>query len=268
VFSIGYLAMNAHTWTRFYSRLWHLVLGMSYSKNILQNTKTVGFAYFFLLLFCTRVIYNILVNVLKEVEVHIVAVLVSLVGFFMGVYGWWMPWSLDLAMYMVVFFHVGHLIHQYHVLEKIRENAILYFVFSSLMAFMLYYSKICIADRGYGDYLVVIIGSVSGFFLLYYVCNYLVNARISARIKSAVVLIGQSASCILILYTLFNQKILKYITGILGYHGVYALLISCSIQILSGTVLYIGSLYLQDKGGKLIAFGKCKIMSSRNESSL
>lgn len=96
-----------------------LLLGMSLSRKILTNVKSIGQFYFVLLLFIVKMLYILVNHFVKTIEkktgkphnmIYIYIGIITYIGVLLGKNGYWLPWSLDIALYSLIFFHIGYLL--------------------------------------------------------------------------------------------------------------------------------------------------------------
>lgn len=237
VFCVVYMVLNVKDLKGVFSKSIQLILGISYSKNIFESIKSVGPVYFILLLFCLKLIYNITAHIFEGKNLHIAILTLSILGFILGKNGWWLPWSLDIALYALVFYHIGFLINQYKILERVKKNPTLYFPLSLIWAYMIYEGSMEIAIRNYGDYLIVVMGAVAGYLLLYSLCSYIINARIFVILKMCLISIGQSTMWILIIHTVFNGLIIRILSMKFNPNYIYSMVGACIIEVIVGVLI-------------------------------
>lgn len=108
----------------------------------------------------------------------------------LGRVGLWLPWSIDVAMYAVVFYQLGVVFRKYDVLNKVREHHALYFFLSAVWAYMIYSGGMEIASRSYGQYGIVILGAMAGTLLLYMLSVYIDDAL--PVVRRILQLVGES----------------------------------------------------------------------------
>ena len=169
--------------------------GISFTDKIFTSFESVGPIYFILLLFVTRIIYTILDHIIKNDGLLTIAVvLISLGGVYLGLQGYWLPWSLDIACYSLVFYHIGTAIRNNNIFAIIRNNGSSYFVLSSVWAYMIYKGSMEIAVRNYGKYGLTIIGATAGTLLLYSLSSY-----ISAKTCVATAVLSKLGQCSIVI---------------------------------------------------------------------
>jgi fucose 4-O-acetylase-like acetyltransferase len=195
--------------------------------------------YFILLLFAVQMLYLLLDAVMKDEKVKLLAViLLSWGGMKLGTKGYWLPWSVDVALYALVFYQIGVYVHQYHLLERLKKAHAAYFVLASLWAYMIAQGGMEIAVRNYGSYGLVVLGATAGVLLFYQLAAHLTVAL--PMLADVLAFLGRSTIVILIVYTLLNGNIKALVAKRFDQGGVACmvlciliqLLLSCAIQYL------------------------------------
>ena len=208
VFVGAYLLLNFRNWSAGYFKdmIIKYLLGMSFSKRLLTDIPSVGPVYFILLLFAVRLIYMICDRICRNnKELAVLTIIISLAGAELGNKGFWLPWSIDVAMYCLVFYYIGVLFKQYGILKKIRERKILYFVFASIWAYMIYAGSMEISIRNYGSYGLVILGSVSGVLVVMQLAYFIEEKQ--PALSKLFSLLGEFTLYILIITVLLGNRI-------------------------------------------------------------
>ncbi|MBR1408260.1 MAG: acyltransferase family protein [Clostridia bacterium] len=208
LFVVAKLLLENRLWSRAYFReaIVRYIYGISYTKKLFGEIGSVGPVYFILMLFVARLVYTILAKIIKE-ERHLSAAVlcISVFGMILGKEGLWLFWSIDVACYSLVFYHIGVLIRRYDLLRRIREWDAVYFILSPIWAYMIYAGSMEIAVRNYGNYGVVLLGAVAGTLIVYKLSAYIsFKMPVIARFLS---LSGRFSMPILMVHTLFNGKI-------------------------------------------------------------
>ena len=140
IFVLGVLLLNIRNWSGLYLKtvIEQYTLGMSFSKNILTDVSSVGPVYFILMLFAVRLIYMFIEHFVNSEMYKVIWVLMlSLIGMKLGESGYWLPWSIDVALYSLVFYQIGIYLRKYSVLTQIKNRYFLYFMLSPIWAYMI-----------------------------------------------------------------------------------------------------------------------------------
>ncbi len=238
VFVAGVLLLNINQWSLGFIRetLIQYAFGISYSNKVFTDIPSVGPVYFILLLFFVRVIYMLIDRFAKRtIDLWIIVLGVSLGGVYLGHYGFWLPWSIDVAFYCVAFYHLGYQFRQRGILDSLKKKSIVYFLLSPIWVFSIYSGGMEIAIRKYGEYGIIIIGAVSGIVLIVmlagFIDNHLPICRELFRFS------GEASIIILIIHTLLGRQINSFISR--WFHPDYLpyLIVSLVIQVCLGLLI-------------------------------
>lgn len=212
------------------------LFGISFSNKIFNNIVSVGPVYFILMLFMTRFLYMLLNQIIKEQKKMSFAILcISILGVILGKEGWWLPWSIDIACYSLIFYHIGVSIRENKILTKVRNWHISYFVLSPIWVYMIYSGSMEIVIRNYGDYGVVILGAVAGTLLVYKVSVYICNEWpvISLFLDWA----GKESIIILFVHTILSGRIQNIIGSRFNNEYILATILVILIQVVLGIII-------------------------------
>lgn len=235
VFVAAFLVLNIKRWSVPFvaETLEKYALGISFARKLFSDVASVGPVYFILMLFVVRVIYVALDHIVEDERKKWCAViLVSLAGMALGRVGLWLPWSIDVAMYAVVFYQLGVVFRKYDVLNKVREHHALYFFLSAVWAYMIYSGGMEIASRSYGQYGIVILGAMAGTLLLYMLSVYIDDAL--PVVRRILQLVGESNLIILIVHTLLGGRIGSLAEQFFYPENFSYMVVCCAIQVLLG----------------------------------
>ena len=236
VFGIVYILVTRVGWT---TELIRVLVGMSYAKNLLTNVGSIGPVYFILMLFVVRIVY-VLIDYFVKNELHknVLICFCAILGVGLGRIGWWLPWSVDCAMFSLVFYHAGYYMKKYNVLDWCKERPYLYFVLSPVFALMVYRGGMELAVRAYSTIGLLFIGVVASFLLLYMACEYISN-KLPRTICMVIQWVGESTGYILSVHTLFNGAICYWAEKALklNVNNVYHLAVTVVLQIILGVVV-------------------------------
>lgn len=182
------------------------LLGMSFSQNLFSDIPSVGTVYFILMLAAIRLIYLFVDHGIKSEELKLLVVAcISLLGMKLGRNGFWMPWSIDIACYAMIFYQIGIYFRKYDLLAKVRDFHLAYFILTLIWVYMIYMGSMEIAVRNYGRYGLVILGSVAGVLLVYKLSAYISGTL--PVITKFLTLISENSMVILIVHTLLDGVI-------------------------------------------------------------
>ena len=214
------------------------LLGMSFSGVFLQDIASIGPVYFILMLFVVRLIYLVIDHFVKSDLIKwIIVLLCAAIGVFLGNRGWWLPWSIDVALYSLLFYHLGVVFRKYNLVRTVTDQSWLYFLLSAIWAYMIYRGGMEIALRKYQSYGIVIIGALAGILVV-----LILSSFISARlffVRSALSFIGQSCLYILIAHTLLNSLINQWLGQHMQQDGFALMCLSILLQIVIALIARI-----------------------------
>lgn len=236
VFCILDFILKTETWNMktIVAKFLKYVFGISFSNKFLNSIASIGPVYFILLLFCVRVIYILIDNFVRKESHKVVAVVaVSFLGTLLGKCGLWLPWSLDCAMYAVIYYMIGYYCKKYEVLRFVKENLILYFVLATTWAYMIYRGSMEMASRTYNSYGLVILGAVSAIMLVYLLGSYIYD-ELPRWITRVFISLGKNTLYILIAHTLIRKFTNPFVGMIFDSDYIYYMVVNISIQLLVG----------------------------------
>lgn len=208
VFALGTVLLGFRSWSRAWlkSTAVSCALGMSFSDRILQNVGSVGPVWFVLLLLTVRLIYLPIGKCIRSESAKWAAVLsLSLLGCYLGKLGWWLPWSADIALYSLVFYHLGAVMRQHGAVEYVRAHPPVYFLLSPVLAYLVYTGSPELAARHYGQYGLGVLGALAGILLLILLADAIKNRYPLAC--GVFRTLGECSIYILVLHTLLRAQI-------------------------------------------------------------
>ena len=213
---------------------------MSYAKNVFTNVASIGPVYFILMLFVVRMIYLLLDCYVKnELHKNIFICFLTIIGIALGRNGWWLPWSADCALFSLAFYHVGYYIKKYNVLAWCKDRPYLYFAFAPVFALMVYRGGMELAIREYSTIGLLFIGVVAIFLLLYMLFEY-ISSKLPRAVCMLIQWVGESTGYILIVHTLFNNTIYRWVEIVLrlNVNNIFHMMATVAIQIVLGVIVY------------------------------
>ena len=224
----------------FLAELTTLASGLSGTKLWLCDVPTVGPMFLIPLLFITKLLYSIVALCKKEWLKNALVLMLLFGGLWLGERGAWLPWSVDLALVCLLFYHIAHCMRTYQVLEKSRENPWLYFPLVFLWWLMQWSGAMELTVRQYMDIGISVLGVCGAFIVLYMLCSYL-SSNLPRWMAKLSALVGQSTASILIVHTLFADEIGSFLSDTLGLTStnVYYLVATIAFQLLVGTACFL-----------------------------
>lgn len=238
IFSILYILLHYPEQSLDYM-IGNLTMGMSFSKNILTEFQSVGPIYFVLLLFLVRILFIIINKITVNIYYQLLlCFILSLVGFYLGQNGLWLPWSLDIALYTMLIYALGYAFKYHDLLITIYNNLWLYFISSTIWAYAVFKSGIELAIRHYNTFTIGIIGSISGIIT---VAVFIQLIHLSKRytFKNILATIGTYSLDILLLHTLTDHLFRETFAQFLNQNYIYFYLLNIGTQITIAVILSI-----------------------------
>lgn len=222
-----------------------LLWGVSYTERILPDMPTVGPVWFFLFLFLVKLACLLIERVPKRSLRYALPAGCVAAGALLGKYGFWLPWSADVALFCTVFYLVGVLFRRWRITEWAAEHPWCYFLLSPLWLYAVKRGSLELAVRNYGEAAgLAVLGACGGFLLLHLLCGWLCRVLPGVFVRSAGK-VGAATAYILILHTLYGGRINgwidRFLTAPLGLKQTNALFcaVSVLIQVLLGTAAFL-----------------------------
>lgn len=243
-FGVIYLFSKCYggTLQQYWDTIKQIMLGMSFSKNVLTNVGLIGSMYFVLMLFIIRLLYQAINRIVpNDFSCILVCLCISWGGVALGKAGYWLPWSFDVACYAIIFYMIGHFFQKYGIMDKVQANHVIYFLLCPVWVYMIYAGSMEIAIRNYGSYGLVIIGSVCGVLMVYKFCGY-INREMPV-LAGVLGRIGRSTMYILIVHKLFGATIGNVMVCFVSPDG-FAYLVICTVLQIAFSVTVVWFLRL------------------------
>lgn len=240
LFVMGFLLLNyQHINYGFKETFIRFLLGISFSQAIFDNTLSVGPVYSILMIFVIQLIYIFIDHIIKNETYKVLAIVcISIFGMMLGRNGFWMPWSIDISCYALVFYLIGIYIKKYDLLSKVKDYHISYFILTPIWVYMIYAGSMEVAVRKYGQYGLVIIGSLAGVLLIYKLAAYIADTF--SVLRKILELTGRSYIAVIIVHTLVGRKIYNLVSYGFDSEGILYLVCSVLLQIiLSGAIVEV-----------------------------
>lgn len=229
----GIILVNWKSWSvEYFDAVFkQYLLGMSFSQKVFTNISSVGPIYFILLLLLVRLLYlGIDQWIENEVGKWIVVFAISLMGVWLGNKGYWLPWSMDIVCYALIFYQIGICAKKHHLLNFVKEHHIMYFLLIPVWGYMISRGGMEIAIRNYGQYGLAIAGAVSGVLIIYKLAAYITEDRpiVAAFLEKC----GQYSVIILSVHTMLGGIIGNVVAYRLNPYSAHYMLLVIFIQIM------------------------------------
>ena len=238
-FAVFYIAAN-HLGT--FEEFKAVVLGMSATKELFGGVLPIGPVYCLLLLFAVKSLYICVDRCKNEWGKHSLVLGLFLLGAALGKSGNWLPWSMDCAMFSLLFYHIAHNMRKRNALDTCKKLPWLYFPLSCVWAVMVHRGSMDLVGRQYQNLGITVAGVTAAFLLLYLLCDSLAS-RLPAAACKAVSVIGRSAAPILVISSAFGDMISYFVASVLElYPGKLPyLIVSLMIRIGLGSIVFLVS---------------------------
>ena len=213
------------------------ILSISFTKRILTGTDMIGPVWFLTMLFMTKLIYMVIARFTKDNLRHAVVLITGLLGIALAGFGFWLPWSIDVALYAVWLYHIGFIIKKYSVFDLIKNARWVYFILSAVLAFFIHTGIGELAIRQYKPYGGVVIAAVAGTLLCYLFSEWI--TKDNSPVTGVAALGGQGTLYILIVHALFRKEIYAFLSSKIGIieGSFYNLMAGILIQVVAGILI-------------------------------
>ena len=91
----------------------------------------------------------------------------SIIGYLLGINGYWLPWSIDVTFTCMIFYYFGYILKKYDLLNKIISNNLIIIVLLILWIIGIKYFCIELALRNYPYYLCSFITAICGTLVIF-----------------------------------------------------------------------------------------------------
>lgn len=217
-----------------------VLLGMTHSKNLLQDVEGLGVVALLLTLFLIKLSYIFIDKIKSEGLKHFVVLMLFIGGVFLGVKGYWLPWSVDVALVGIGLYHLAQCMRKYDLLTICKNAPYVYFPLSAIFIYELYDSPVNFEWRGYFNVGLMILGSISVFVILYNMSSYVVK-KIPNFLTLLFSYVSKSAVYVLVINTIFAGRINELVRDVIGFNEATLpnLIMILLIEILVGAVVFI-----------------------------
>ena len=144
-----------------------IALSYSYLK-FNTNVKPTGVLWFIPFLIVLRIIFSALKKVTKNDDklLAMYCLLISYIGYILGIKGKWLPFSADISMSCIILYCLGYLITKYDLLRKIiNEKKVLFLIFI-IWILGIKFGSIEIAVRRYPNGLYSFLSAICGSIII------------------------------------------------------------------------------------------------------
>lgn len=225
-----------------------LVSSMATSGKYLSYDSTVGVAWIIPALFFARVIYTaILCFCEKKYTLPVAALALSMLGAGLGSREIFLPCSLDIALFLVIFFFAGHMFAEYDLADWYINRPWFYFIAAAVEAYLLYSGTINYANREYGTWAYCVLGGIVGTLILFNIAHFICS-RITVPIEKFDLMVSRCAFFIILSSAALQPFLNEMVSNLAGLSqkGMANALICCAIELIIG--IAAGEIYYAAAG--------------------
>ncbi len=234
VFTVFFVILNGNI-----SYVLDALLGLPAADDMYPGAVPVGPVFFFLMLFLTRVMYLLISRFSPNmIWTSGIVLFLGVGGFVLGRLGVWLPWSLDCALFALIFYHIGYCFQKYKLLEFFKNNPVTYFGLSVLWAFLIWSGAVNFAAREYGSIALNVLGTCSALILIYQASVWL-NRVLPVWCGRLIQLVGRCTVYLMVVNALFDRQIQEFVGGRFSDGYLYHMILCLLIEIAAGALLYI-----------------------------
>ena len=151
-----------------------IIFSYSYGNKIsYDSVAPLGVMWFVPFLFVIKIIFWGVNKIAKDNEIlkFLLSILIMIFGYYLGVLGYWLPFSLDIAMFSIIFMYVGYVLKKYNLLEKILQDYKILFIILIIWVIGIKYSSIELAIRLYPKAVLSVITAICGTIIVFKISN-------------------------------------------------------------------------------------------------
>ncbi len=222
------------------SELKTVLLGMTHSKNLLLDVEGLGVIALLLTLFIIKLAYIFIDKIKNDGVKHFTVLALFVGGIFLGVKGYWLPWSVDVALVGLGLYHLAQCMRKNDLLTICKNAPYVYFPLSAIFMYELYNSPVNFEWRGYFNVGIMVLGSISLFVILYNMSCYVVK-KIPNFLTLLFSYVSKSAVYVLVINAIFAGRINEFVMDVIGFNeaNLPNLVMILLIEVLIGAVVFI-----------------------------
>ena len=254
--------MNANGSTNILILIKEIIYGIAYNGSLKQNTSL----WFLPALFTTETIYKLINNIeiFKKQNSYIKILILLVISFISTRINIVLPWGINTALTLMVFFQIGNTIKKENILNKIKNSFLLKLLLTItvIISLIIYQQNVTVScsDYRYGNYIIFMFVSISLSLLILFISYKKDNSKLLQ-------IIGKNTLSILIFHKLFIllfQTKIKVTSNILKNGNILMCLclgliysfISIFISIIIGKIMEKFFPYLYGKRKEVISYEK------------
>ena len=213
-------------------------IGLAYSnkKTFFTNVGGVGALWFIPFLVLCKITYFAIHKIGKENEIlkTFLCITLSVTGIYLTKIKIFLPWSFDVVLAAIIFYHLGYVMKKYNLLEKMLSDYKTFLCIILLYIIGIQFGHIELAIRSYPYSFLCFITAFCGTLILFQISKVL--EKFTKYMKKLLCWYGKNSMYILCAHYLENS-IIKYPT--FGIHTKIELIITklCLITIITATIV-------------------------------
>ncbi len=163
-----------------------VLAGVNYTKLIqFPFAEGIGVLWFLPMIFCVRIIFYGLEYFIGEkyFMLGIATIALASCGYWLGLRGYWLPFSLDVALYGVSFYYVGYILGRFKIIEPLMHDIRYILIFFFIWIFGLSQKVVLeMATRYYPEIFTCILIALSGSLILITFSYYISKINILKKV--------------------------------------------------------------------------------------
>lgn len=172
------------------------------------HIEPLGALWFMVVLFISKEIFDVLIRKTGKKISGIICVVMTVVGYLLGYFGIWLPFSIDIAFFIMLFLWFGYMLRNQEVNQyiyvKFIASAVVFFVML-IISYKLSNTYLELAVRKYPLFPMCYIIAIIGSMCLIYACNIIDNwKKVSAVnvIYDKICIIGRNSLYLYLIHVL------------------------------------------------------------------
>jgi len=154
-----------------------IIFAYSNKKSFFTKVKTVDVLWFLPFLAMCKILYYLINKFSKgdETLISIISLFCTILGIYLDEKKIYLPWSFDVSLTCMIFFHLGYVLKKYNLLEKILKN------YKMIISIILIYfiglklGYIELATRSYPNGLISFVTAIAGTIICLKISNLIEN---------------------------------------------------------------------------------------------
>lgn len=143
----------------------------------------------------------------NEKSVFLIVVLSNILGYTLGIKGYWLPFSCDVALVCILFYYFGYVLKKYEILDKLLFDwkSLIIILLIWIMALKIGFIELAI--RHYPNGLISFVEAIAGSIIILKLSN-LIHAKLKI-LSEVLVWLGKNSLYVLIIHYL-EQQLINY----------------------------------------------------------